>query len=284
MKIKVITTYITLLTTILVLVTIIVLYFNNFGVRDLLLNIAYGVFGSALVSFLICLFEYFSAKRQYLEDFYLASLKYLNAVKQIVFFDVDDDALFLTKYTLKIKRNLTKKEVMEFYDEAIQSGIHLKDNNPDSILTNLNIKQKEFIISLKTTIQSYITYIQFDINDLSRIISQIKFLLPFNKFNKHMYNSLYSPMIDTLNVTNKKAFYFKDFMIGQPVDFMDIINGLIEINNLFFKKEQKNELFLVWAFFEDALYDSIEEYRCKIYRKKYIKIKHSCKFHSIPDE
>ena len=280
MKTKVISVYLTFALTLVSLTAVCVLFVNSFNGQQLLLNIGYGVFGSSLVSFMICLFEYFNVKKQTLDDFYLSSLDYLNAVRNVLFFDIDDEELLISK--LLVMKNVDDVELLRLIrSEKCPFSSKVKSMTNEKALVFIRGRISEFSYNLKKTVGSFISFVKTDTNSLSRLIGQIHFLNPFCKYKRKIYSFLYEPMINTLALVNKHSFYFYPYLLGEPVILSDIVDGISFSNKIFFEKKEIDGTFYVWTIFENTLFDELEKYRCFIYHKKYVPVEHKSAYQSL---
>ena len=130
MKSKTIQTYISFIITIVTFIAIIVCYFcNDFYIKQLILNILYSIFGGAILSLVLSIFDYLNAKRETLNDFSDEYLDFLKTIHSISFIDIAELEEVTSDY-------ITLKDLL-FHDEY-QKSIFCKEAR--EVLDKIGIK------------------------------------------------------------------------------------------------------------------------------------------------
>lgn len=247
------------------------------------INLGYGVFGSAFVSFLIYFFEYFVEKKKNFELFYTKCIDVLNALSNIKYLDYNEQADALIMYWLFKDQMANSLTLNSFYKEMLEK---VRIINP-----NFNLSQSEFdklsfnyVELFKDYASTYIDFMKCDFMELGLIISDSKHLVPFaSKKHIKFTRDVYDFIMLLCKEVNDRAGVINSFVKGEPskISYKLLKKNYVALNDIFFSKVKTDENNVIYAKACDELFDKLEMLKSCFYHKKYIQKVHSPKYESL---
>lgn len=249
MKNKVVQTYISLFVSAITLVAIIICFFcNDFSIKSLILNILYSLFGGAILSFVLSLFEYINVKRETLNDFYDEYIEFLKIIHNVSFLDVTEFeevvAKFIALEALFKDDDFERKAFCETAKAELEKvGIRI---SVEGVIPFLQLEADSFKKKLIETIMSYLDVSKYRLNRLWRITTSIYFASPFlNKTHKE-YLKLFEEADSLIKAISFKSLHFDMFIkkeIGNVYQMTKYVNAL---NERLYRIEKNDGATMAW--------------------------------------
>lgn len=290
MKVKKLLTIITLVIMVLSLVITFVIGKNS---NCIIYDISMAIFSGAALSFIVSLTEYYVEKRKAMEEFWLQAIKILNKLKKIKYLDVDapinlivdaiqeedSNALYKKfhllsgdkKASFKAKEKLISwyKENMSFpFDENTDVNIELTklyDSNMDDY-------KKVFLKCM----DSYQEASMVELENLDNAYANLDFIIANKCIRQKSYELIYNKLRKIVYQFRDEAYHFNLLKNGKG-NFPVCILKLSELNQEYFLSKKKNleesTTILIFQNIFDNINASLENFRCLIYRIKYVKPK-----------
>lgn len=274
MKSKTIQTYISCIIAVVTFIAIIFCYLcNDFHIKALLLNILYSIFGGAILSFALSIFDYLNAKRETISDFADEYLEFLKIIHNISFIDITELEEMTSKY-IALKELLLHDEYqkMVFSEEArkvlAKIGIKISEGG---IIPFLELETKHFKKRLIETMLTYIDVSKFRLSKLWKIASSICFLNPFFNHKHKEQIALCQEADEIIQATSKKALHFNMYLTKEIGNINQMANYVKELNLLIFRIEKSGNTIYAWEEKFDALSDELNRFISISQNTKYIK-------------
>lgn len=284
MKSKVVATYLSLFFTTLSVALIVISYCQNY---KLLENIGFSILGSALISLVISLSEYFAIKRETMEAAYLAASRFNTLISNIKYLHLGDKEKVLIKYISEKKQNekwapLGLPQSHESYD-AIVAFYSLNGCSDTDILQFLQKEEESFKARIRDVAQSVSLAAECGSDDLSHSFGRVKYLCDCFKIKSHrkaqiFYDRVYKPLYDMdlflheINGAFQRYYEYKEDNIAMTIAPINKLNDrLFEVT----ENESLHEIRVCSSFYSE-MRNRVEEFRCSIYRHE--------KFEPIPKQ
>lgn len=256
-------------------------------------DISMAIFGGAALGFIMSLTEYYVERRKAMEDFWLQATKVLNELKKIKYLDVDapinlivdaideDDSNALKekfhllsddeKISVNAKENLIswyKKNIPIPFDENI-------DNNKE--LTQLYDSNmagyKEVFIQC---MDSYREASMVELGNLDNAYGNLDFIIANKCIRQKAYEQIYDKLRKIVYHFRNAVYHFNLLKDGNG-NFPVCILKVSELNQKYFlSKEENLQGYTNISIFQNVFDDidaSLEKFRCKIYKSKYVESK-----------
>ena len=251
------------------------------------------IFGGAALGFIMSLTEYYVERRKAMEEFWLQATKVLNELKKIKYLDVDvpinlivdaiheDDSHALKeKFHLlsndeKISVN-AKENLISWYKENIPIPFdeNTDDNKELSQLYNSNMAgYKEVFLQC---MDSYREASIVELGNLDNTYGNLDFIIANKCIRQKAYEQIYDKLRKIVYQFRNEVYNFNLLKDGNG-NFPVCILKVSELNQTYFlQKEEKHQEYTNILIFQNAFDDidaSLERFRCKIYKSKYVEPK-----------
>lgn len=162
-------------------------------------DISLAIFGSDLIAFVLSFIEYFSVRREVIEEFYVASLKALSSLKKIEYmhFDIPDETLKNCLLEKLNNDNETIVMVMGKHDEARKAFLRIKgfsdsDLEDDNTIDYYNRTIDEYIENIRSVAKSYLEFSKTDLSIMTYYYGKIDFFFANKTIRKFIYLDIYN--------------------------------------------------------------------------------------------
>lgn len=290
MKAKAISVYITIMASIISLVAIVVCYLSpDFGIKSMLLNIFYSLFGGAILSFALSISDYFIIKRETINDFYNEYFDFLKVIHNISFVDIgikeELTAQFIFLESLFEHDEFQRKEfIAKARQKLLLEGIKLSESGT---IPFFKLEAPPFKKQLVETMMSYVDVSKYRLNKLWKVSSNIFFLNPwFNKKHKENYQ-LCEKADELFSLISSKSLHFNMYLKGDFTNTYQMAIFVKELNNKVFKIEKNDNAVRAWEDSFNNLLDSLNKYMNLTLKMKYIKLENKpfyCSIINTPNE
>lgn len=245
-------------------------------------NLCIGVIGSALVTLIIYITEYWVERKKALENYYLEAIKILKDFEKIEYVEISSKSRQLTNYLIGDKKeeleNCDIETLIQNYDKNnLFSGYPVELTKEQK----LNLIRKD-IIDFKNEIiqvmESYMEfskvsfhYIEIAYGSLSFFFERIRMKI-FKKFLKiKIYNNIHIQLKNIIEEIYSQNNYFESYKQGKIKNFNMIVNKIAQLNKQIFEMETKTidnyEYTYVYRKLEDNIKIELENLRAKIYHQ-----------------
>lgn len=290
MKAKKWLTIITLVITALSLVLAFIIGKNS---NCITYDISMAIFGGAALGFIMSLTEYYVERRKAMEEFWLQATKVLNELKKIKYLDVDapinlivdaiheDDSnalkenFHLLRDDEKISVN-AKENLISWYKENIPIPFdeNTDDNKKLTQLYDSNMAgYKEVFLQC---MDSYREASMVELGNLGNAYGNLDFIIANKCIRQKAYEQIYDKLRKIVYQFRNEAYYFNLLKNGSG-NFPVCILKVSELNQEYFlSKEENLQGYTNVSIFQNVFDDidaSLEKFRCKIYKSKYVESK-----------
>lgn len=272
MKAKAISVYITFLASIAALIAIIVCYIcPEFGIKSLLINIFYSLFGGAILSFALSVSDYFIIKREIINEFYDEYFDFLKVIHNISFVDIDVKeeltAEFIFLESLLENDSFQKEEfITKARQKLLSIGIKLSDGGT---IPFFKLEAPAFKKQLIEAMMTYADVSRHRLNRLWKVSSNIFFLNPvFNKKHKENYQ-MCKKADELFSLVASKSLHFNMYLKGDVSNFYQMAIFIKELNNKIFRVEKNGNIVRAWEEAFNNLLDSLNQYMNLTLKTKY---------------
>lgn len=274
-------TIITIVLTMISLLMTVLFYFHNI---QLAYDIALAIFGGAILGAIMSLIEYYAAKRQSMEVFYLEALKAVADLNKAKYLFTDEPINLVvnciaeewsnkwSKSAGKPLKQESKIKLIEYYKQGIP--VELIDS-PEFIKCAENwysSRMEAYYNELEKCMDSYIQIANIQLGDLDNAYGSLDFIIANKTLRKMAYEQVYAPIKELRKSALRQAYHFQLYKTGEG-NISHCTAFLLKLNEEWFsKKEINNEdvhSITIYLKCSDILTDEIEKFRCKIYKQKY---------------
>lgn len=258
---------------------------------DFFMNCSFAIMGSAILSGIMSLTEYFVTRKQCLEQYYLAAYTILKQIEKAKYFFADEPIELLEQYFLE-KQNNESRSVF---------GMDISTTAKDSLLTymtdrwkqTVDIPEPEFTAYAEDqfnnrmaqyfedackTMDSYVRIAEIDLSPLENAYGNLDFLFANSSMRKKIYEQIHLRLRDYKHNVAEQVFHFKLFLSGESENFAVLMGKIDELQQMYFSRNEKCEgdfcIITIYGKYADSMDESIEKLRCKIYGQKYMKPQH----------
>ena len=289
MKAKKWLTIITLVITALSLVLAFIIGKNS---NCITYDISMAIFGGAALGFIMSLTEYYVERRKAMEEFWLQATKVLNELKKIKYLDVDapinlivdaiheDDSNALKKkfHLLSDDEKISvnaKENLISWYKENIP--IPFDENTDNKELTQLYDSNmaghKEVFLEC---MDSYREASMVELGNLDNAYGNLDFIIANKCIRQKAYEQIYDKLRKIVYQFQQEVYYFNQLKDGKG-NFPVCILKVSELNQEYFLSKEENfqeyTNILIFQNVFDDIDASLEKFRCKIYKIKYVEPK-----------
>lgn len=246
-------------------------------------NFGYGVFGSGLVTLIIYIVEYFSEKKKNFELFYTSSIEMLNALGELSYFEITETTDAMLKFQL-FKGMMRDEKVLDDFFLEMKKKVQKENPRFNPTLEEFDSVSSSQLSLFKKTLSAYLSFMKQDFHSLGLLFSDTFYLSPLTRKKERIFQKdIYEKIMNACKLINDKSGIFNSFVNGDPtrISYKLLIDNQISLNKLFFNKRIEEEKELVYATYQNDLFDLVEKYRCHFYNKKYVQTKHSPKYENL---
>jgi len=260
------------------------------GNHQFLVNIFLGIFGSAFVTLVIYISEYFVEKRKALETFYECTLKLINVFSKIEYFDMKPPIRLIKDYLYEefsndiaesIGQGSSKEKwralfnyyIKEYTDNSWDKS-NIENMARDHLEREINLHKEK----LEKVIDSYLFLRDYNFSSLDVAYGNLDFFVANKKLRNWIYTDIYKYVQEKRKFILERAYHFELYRKGDSSNKSAVIHFIEELQEVLFVIETKeNEKVYQRRVENDVvniLQDRAETLRAKIYGQKAEKINH----------
>lgn len=287
MKAKKWLTIITLIITILSLLIAIIIGKDS---NCITYDISMALFGSAILGFIMSLTEYYVERRRAMEEFWIQATKVLNELKKIKYLDVDAPIKLIVD-AIKEEDSNARKEKFHLLSDNEEISVSAKEkllswyeeNAPLSFDKNTDIdieleqlyksKMDGYKEAFIQCMDSYREVSIVELGNLDNAYGNLDFIIANKSIRQKAYELIFDKLRKIIYQFKSEVYHFNLLKDGNG-NFTVCILKVSELNQEYFlSKEEKTHGYTNTLIFQnvfDNIDASLEKFRCKIYKSKYI--------------
>ena len=272
-----------------------------------------GAVSSALVTFLIYLFEYRAVKTKILEEYWQLQLNLINKFLALKYFYppvpvnliirrfeeiqhnkvVDENRIRIQDW-----KNFSELDGFKYHTQAREEWIQylMKEDVQEDVQGDANLYEmyasqsdkqfEEILEKIDDVMDSYIMLAKEKYSEIEKVSGDICFFSDFGKRKwKQIYEKIHNPIREMLRTVRVESFHIKLYRNGAK-NFAVALKKMLEIQESFTKLERSSNNgyngIIVYADFYDRMDRELENFRAKVIYKQEPEYKErTCIFESI---
>ena len=269
-----------------------------------------GAVSSALVTFLIYLFEYRAVKTKILEEYWQLQLNLINKFLALKYFYppvpvnliirrfeeiqhnkvVDENRIRIQDW-----KNFSELDGFKYHTQAREEWIQYlmkEDVQGDANLYEMYVSQsdkqfEEILEKIDDVMDSYIMLAKEKYSEIEKVSGDICFFLDFGKRKwKQIYEKIHNPIREMLRTVRVESYHIKLYRNGEK-NFAVALKKMLDLQESFMKLECSSSNgyngIIVYADFYDKMDRELENFRAKVIYKQELEYKEerTCIFESI---
>ena len=269
-----------------------------------------GAVSSALVTFLIYLFEYRAVKTKILEEYWQLQLNLINKFLALKYFYppvpvnliirrfeeiqhnkvVDENRIRIQDW-----KNFSELDGFKYHTQAREEWIQYlmkEDVQGDANLYEMYVSQsdkqfEEILEKIDDVMDSYMMLAKEKYSEIEKVSGDICFFLDFGKRKwKQIYEKIHNPIREMLRTVRVESYHIKLYRNGEK-NFAVALKKMLDLQESFMKLECSSSNgyngIIVYADFYDKMDRELENFRAKVIYKQELEYKEerTCIFESI---
>ena len=268
-----------------------------------------GAVSSALVTFLIYLFEYRAVKTKILEEYWQLQLNLINKFLALKYFYPPVPVNLIIRRFEEIQHNkvvdenririqdwkkFSELDDFKYHTKAREEWVQYlmkKDVQGDAKLYGMYASQsdkqfEEILEKIDDVMDSYMMLAKEKYSEIEKVSGDICFFLDFGKRKwKQIYEKIHNPIREMLRTVRVESYHIKLYRNGAK-NFAVALKKMLEIQESFTKLERSSNNgyngIIVYADFYDRMDRELENFRAKVIYKQEPEYKErTCIFESI---
>lgn len=232
-------------------------------------DISLAIFGSDLIAFVLSFIEYFSVRREVIEEFYVASLKALSSLKKIEYmhFDIPDEMLKNCLVEKSNNDNETIVMVMGKHNEARKAFLRFKgfsdsDLEKDNTIEYYNRVIEKYKENIRSVAKSYIEFSKTGLSIMTYYYGKMDFFFANKIIRKFIYINIYSKIWNMRSDVMSVAFDY-ELLLDNKGNSAVCIDKIRSLETQLFRIEEstidKYRCLSVYSDTADQISDSLEK-------------------------
>lgn len=269
-----------------------------------------GAVSSALVTFLIYLFEYRAVKIKILEEYWQLQLNLINKFLALKYFYPPVPVNLIIRRFEEIQHNkvvdenririqdwkkFSELDDFKYHTKAREEWVQYlmkKDVQGDAKLYGMYASQsdkqfEEILEKIDDVMDSYMMLAKEKYSEIEKVSGDICFFLDFGKRKwKQIYEKIHNPIREMLRTVRVESYHIKLYRNGEK-NFAVALKKMLDLQESFMKLECSSSNgyngIIVYADFYDKMDRELENFRAKVIYKQELEYKEerTCIFESI---
>ena len=269
-----------------------------------------GAVSSALVTFLIYLFEYRAVKIKILEEYWQPQLNLINKFLALKYFYPPVPVNLIIRRFEEIQHNkvvdenririqdwkkFSELDDFKYHTKAREEWVQYlmkKDVQGDAKLYGMYASQsdkqfEEILEKIDDVMDSYMMLAKEKYSEIEKVSGDICFFLDFGKRKwKQIYEKIHNPIREMLRTVRVESYHIKLYRNGEK-NFAVALKKMLDLQESFMKLECSSSNgyngIIVYADFYDKMDRELENFRAKVIYKQELEYKEerTCIFESI---
>lgn len=272
----------------ILLIGVSIFFYGNSS--SIIFNIGIGVLGSGVVSFVMTFSEYFVEKRSAQEQYYNASLKIIKILHKIVYAPIGEEAKLIAAYNHERQGDKWRQELgVELELGHFQNLCDYYNKSPfcdfgefvigeEKTQVFVDVRLESIKNNIEDAMKSYIAIDSVSLEDMENAYGNLFFISDLvrrknDKLRNKIYLSIHNKIREMCRYITQENYHFNIYFTEKNGNMPAIVDKIESCNEqLFLVEVISDNQHIVWAKWCDDLFESIEKFRCEIYKDKYIDI------------
>ena len=242
-------------------------------------NIGYGVLGSSIVSFVVMLSEYFTSKRESLEQYYLAAIEINNQFLKCKYERLTrlDIALAELKWNYnahQIMQQITQENFVDKNRTSIDEicgllGLSSNEPRDDNLVAQFLAMFEKRDIVLRQIMNEYLSLADYKRTEFETAFGNLFFIFDIKKKREKVYNCIHRPIQVKHKEIQIQCKHFKGYLSGKVTNALVIYDYLQQAIQLLYDVKISKSGLVVYPEFTYKISGALEHFRCEIYHEGY---------------
>ena len=255
-------------------------------------DISMALLGSAVLGFIMSVTEYYVERQKAMEEFWSQATKVLNELRKVKYLDEDApinliieafheehvnkwEMLFPLQSEDVGQHHEAKNNLIGWYEENV--GVVGENDDYDKELEELySLKMKEYKKTFISCMDSYRYVSSVELGELDNAYGNLDFIFANKRIRNEAYESIYNKIRTIIFEFRSEAYHFNLVAKGGG-NLAVCAKKVDDLNQKYFSLKEEtihgHTNVLVFQKVFDDIYVSLEKFRCKIYRTKYVEPK-----------
>ena len=255
---------------------------------DFFVNFFFAIMGSAILGGIMSLTEYFVARKQCLERYYLAAYDILRQIRKVIYVFTDEPIELIKQYFLELQSNkwnsiLGKKESTQAKDALFSYLVNRwkrivdipEPEFTDYAEERFRNKMEKYFEDINDAMKSYVRISEIDLMPLENAYGELDFVFANNSVRKQIFEQIHLELREYLHSVARQAYHFRLFLSGEADNLAVMLGKIDELQQEYFSIDENCEgsdsVITVYNKFAYSMDENIEKLRCRIYGQKYVR-------------
>ncbi|MGM9958332.1 MAG: hypothetical protein ACI32B_03680 [Erysipelotrichaceae bacterium] len=285
--------WLTIFTLIISLLSLVAAFVIGKDSNCIFYDVSMALLGSAVLGFIMSITEYYVERRKAMEEFWIQSTNILKELRKIKHLDLDaptnliieafgedlsnkwNQMFFLLSDENEIQHK-SKDSLISWYEENVPL---LFDENTDvekELEELYQSKMEDYKNSFLHCMSNYQLASSVELGTLDNAYGNLDFIIANNSIRKKAYDSIYEKIRKIVIQFKTETYHFNLLKDGKG-NFPVCATKVSDLDKEYFLSIDVNEHGYIHTLIYQNVFDdidaSLEEFRCKIYRTKYVEPK-----------
>ena len=285
--------WLTIFTLIVSLLSLVVAFVIGKDSNCIFYDVSMALLGSAVLGFIMSITEYYVERRKAMEEFWIQAINILKELRKIKHLDLDAPTNLIIEafgedlsnewnqmFSLLSDENeiqhKAKDNLISWYEENVPLPFDENTDVEKELEELYQSKMEGYKNSFLYCMSNYQLASSVELGTLDNAYGNLDFIIANNSIRKKAYNSIYDKIRKILIQFKTEAYHFNLLKDGKG-NFPVCATKVSDLDKEYFLSKEVTEHgythTLVYQNIFDDIDASLEEFRCKIYRTKYVEPK-----------
>lgn len=285
--------WLTIFTLIVSLLSLVVAFVIGKDSNCIFYDVSMALLGSAVLGFIMSITEYYVERRKAMEEFWIQAINILKEFRKIKHLDLDAPTDLIIEafgedlsnkwnqmFSLLSDENeiqhKSKDSLISWYEENVPLRFDENTDVEKELEELYQSKMEGYKNSFLHCMSNYQLASSVELGTLDNAYGNLDFIIANNSIRKKAYNSIYDKIRKIVIQFKTEAYHFNLLKDGKG-NFPVCATKVSDLDKEYFLSKEVTEHgythTLVYQNIFDDIDASLEEFRCKIYRTKYVEPK-----------
>lgn len=285
--------WLTIFTLIVSLLSLVVAFVIGKDSNCIFYDVSMALLGSAVLGFIMSITEYYVERRKAMEEFWIQAINILKELRKIKHLDLDAPTNLIIEafgedlsnewnqmFPLLSDENeiqhKAKDNLISWYEENVPLPFDENTDVEKELEELYQSKMEGYKNSFLYCMSNYQLASSVELGTLDNTYGNLDFIIANNSIRKKAYNSIYDKIRKIVIQFKTEAYHFNMLKDGKG-NFPVCATKVSDLDKIYFLSKEVTEHgythTLVYQNIFDDIDASLEEFRCKIYRTKYVEPK-----------